>query len=155
MATYSNYLIHKILLEAGMPPSVIQFVPGSPPEVVRQCIDHKEFGGLHFTGSTQVFRGLYKRIAGNLEVYGGYPRIVGETGECDEIRQELIVLFRREKLPSVSPDCRYPVRRDSSYPSGFRIFRSASPLDSLAVLIQLRPKMLCPIPSIRPCINVE
>ena len=80
MATYSNYIVHKILLEAGLPPSVVQFVPGSPPEVVGQCIDHPNFAGLHFTGSTQVFRGLWKRIAGNLDVYGGYPRIVGETG---------------------------------------------------------------------------
>jgi 1-pyrroline-5-carboxylate dehydrogenase len=81
MATYSNYIVHKILLEAGLPPSVIQFVPGNPVEVVGQCIDHKKFAGLHFTGSTMVFRELWKKIAGNLDIYGGYPRIVGETGE--------------------------------------------------------------------------
>jgi 1-pyrroline-5-carboxylate dehydrogenase len=81
MATYSNYIIHKIFLEAGVPPSVIQFVPGSPAEVVGQCIEHPKFGGLHFTGSTQVFRGLWKSIGNNLDKYGGYPRIVGETGE--------------------------------------------------------------------------
>ncbi|KAK8861363.1 1-pyrroline-5-carboxylate dehydrogenase [Kwoniella newhampshirensis] len=80
MATYANYITHKIFLEAGMPPSVIQFVPGNPPEVVKQCIDHKDFSGLHFTGSTHVFRQLWKNIAGNLDVYRGYPRIVGETG---------------------------------------------------------------------------
>lgn len=80
MATYSNYLIHKILLEAGLPPSVIQFVPGNPPEVVQQCIDHREFGGLHFTGSTQVFKGLWSKIGQNLDKYRGYPRVVGETG---------------------------------------------------------------------------
>ncbi|TYJ58798.1 1-pyrroline-5-carboxylate dehydrogenase [Cryptococcus floricola] len=80
MATYSNYIVHKIFLEAGLPPSVIQFVPGSPPEVVKQCIDHKDFGGLHFTGSTQIFRKLWKDIAQNLDLYKGYPRIVGETG---------------------------------------------------------------------------
>ncbi|WVQ83587.1 1-pyrroline-5-carboxylate dehydrogenase [Cryptococcus sp. DSM 104549] len=80
MATYSNYLVHKIFLEAGLPPSVIQFVPGNPPEVVKQCIDHKQFGGLHFTGSTQIFRKLWKDIAANLDIYRGYPRIVGETG---------------------------------------------------------------------------
>jgi len=80
MATYSNYLIHKILLEAGLPPSVIQFVPGNPPEVVQQCIDHREFGGLHFTGSTQVFKGLWGKIGANLDKYRGYPRVVGETG---------------------------------------------------------------------------
>lgn len=81
MATYSNYLIHKILLEAGLPPSVIQFVPGNPPEVVQQCIDHREFGGLHFTGSTQVFKGLWGKIGANLDKYRGYPRVVGETGK--------------------------------------------------------------------------
>ena len=80
MATYSNYLVYKILIEAGLPPGVLQFVPGSPPEVVKRCIDHRKFGGLHFTGSTKVFRSLWKDIANNLELYGGYPRIVGETG---------------------------------------------------------------------------
>ena len=81
MATYSNYLIHKILLEAGLPPSVIQFVPGNPPEVVQQCIDHRDFAGLHFTGSTQVFKGLWGKIGQNLDKYRGYPRVVGETGQ--------------------------------------------------------------------------
>lgn len=80
MATYASYLIYKILTEAGLPEGVIQFVPGSPPEIVKQCIEHKEFGGLHFTGSTQVFRQLWKNIALNLDNYRGYPRIVGETG---------------------------------------------------------------------------
>ncbi|KAL7419796.1 1-pyrroline-5-carboxylate dehydrogenase [Cryptotrichosporon argae] len=79
-ATYSNYLVHKILLEAGLPPSVIQFVPGSPPDVVKQCIDHREFASLHFTGSTHIFRKLWKDISSNLDIYCGYPRIVGETG---------------------------------------------------------------------------
>lgn len=63
-----------------MPAGVIQFVPGSPPDIVKQCIDHKDFAGLHFTGSTHVFRKLWKDIANNLDKYRGYPRIVGETG---------------------------------------------------------------------------
>jgi 1-pyrroline-5-carboxylate dehydrogenase len=79
-ATYSNYLVHKIFLEAGLPPSVIQFVPGSPAEVVKQCIDHKAFASLHFTGSTHIFRKLWKDITNNMDIYRGYPRIVGETG---------------------------------------------------------------------------
>lgn len=90
MSTYSSYIVHKILLEAGLPPSVVQFVPGNPPEVVKQCIDHKAFAGLHFTGSTQIFRSLWKSIANNLDIYKGYPRIVGETGElldCTSGRQ--------------------------------------------------------------------
>ena len=81
MGTYSSYIVHKIFLEAGLPPSVCQFIPGSPAEIVGQCIDHKDFAALHFTGSTQVFKGLWKKIANNLDLYKGYPRIVGETGK--------------------------------------------------------------------------
>ncbi|BEI82527.1 hypothetical protein CcaverHIS002_0303950 [Cutaneotrichosporon cavernicola] len=79
-ANYSSYLLYKILVEAGLPDGVIQFVPGSPPDIVKQCIDHKEFAGLHFTGSTHVFRKLWKDIANNIDLYRSYPRIVGETG---------------------------------------------------------------------------
>jgi len=79
-ATYANYLTYRIFLEAGLPPGVVQFVPGSPPDVVKQCIDHPDFAGLHFTGSTHVFRKLWKDIAANIDVYKSYPRIVGETG---------------------------------------------------------------------------
>lgn len=80
MATYSNYLVYKILEEAGVPAGVIQFVPGPPAEVVGQCITHKDFSALHFTGSTAVFKGLWKSIASNIDIYRSYPRIVGETG---------------------------------------------------------------------------
>ncbi|EJD01657.1 delta-1-pyrroline-5-carboxylate dehydrogenase [Fomitiporia mediterranea MF3/22] len=80
MATYANYLTYQILVEAGLPPGVIQFTPGPPPEVVKQCISHRDFAALHFTGSTHVFRSLWKDIAANLDKYRGYPRIVGETG---------------------------------------------------------------------------
>jgi len=79
-ATYSNYIVHQILTEAGVPPGVIQFVPGPPPEVVAQAIAHREFAGLHFTGSTFVFKKLWKDIASNIDKYRNYPRIVGETG---------------------------------------------------------------------------
>ncbi|EIN11051.1 delta-1-pyrroline-5-carboxylate dehydrogenase [Punctularia strigosozonata HHB-11173 SS5] len=80
MATYANYITHQILTEAGVPPGVIQFVPGPAEEVVGQCIDNPSFAGLHFTGSTFVFKKLWKDIAQNLDKYKGYPRIVGETG---------------------------------------------------------------------------
>ena len=79
-ATLSSYIVYQILTEAGVPPGVIQFVPGPPPEIVGQAIAHKSFAALHFTGSTFVFRKLWKDIANNLEKYKGYPRIVGETG---------------------------------------------------------------------------
>ena len=80
MGTYSSYLVHKILLEAGVPAGVIQFVPGPPADVVAQAINRREFAALHFTGSTFVFRELWKKIANNLDKYVSYPRIVGETG---------------------------------------------------------------------------
>ncbi|KAG8718998.1 1-pyrroline-5-carboxylate dehydrogenase [Ceratobasidium sp. 395] len=79
-ATYSNYIIHKIFTEAGVPPGVIQFVPGPPADVVQQAIAHPEFAALHFTGSTHVFKQLWKDVASNMDKYRGYPRIVGETG---------------------------------------------------------------------------
>jgi len=63
-----------------VPPGVIQFVPGPPPEIVAQVIAHREFSALHFTGSTFVFKKLWKDIAANVDKYKSYPRIVGETG---------------------------------------------------------------------------
>ena len=101
-ATYSNYIIHQIFAEAGMPAGVIQFVPGPPPEVVAQAISHPSFAGLHFTGSTFIFKKLWKDIAANLDIYKGYPRIVGETGgknfhvihESAEIRNAVIQSVR-------------------------------------------------------------
>lgn len=81
-ATYSNYLIHKVLLEAGLPPSVIQFVPGDPEVVVKESLAHRDFASLHFTGSTSVFRQLWKQIGDGVGEgrYRNYPRVVGETG---------------------------------------------------------------------------
>lgn len=80
MATYSNYLVFKILEEAGLPAGVIQFCPGPAEEVVSTAIAHRDFAALHFTGSTAIFRHLWKQIGNNLDKYRGYPRIVGETG---------------------------------------------------------------------------
>lgn len=81
-ATYSNYLVRNILIEAGVPENVIQFVPGDAPMITKTVLAHKDFAGLHFTGSTAVFKSLWKQIADNLanNVYRSYPKIVGETG---------------------------------------------------------------------------
>jgi len=84
-AVYSNYLIMKVLEEAGLPAGVINFIPGDPVEVTDALIDHQDFAGLHYTGSTEVFQMLWKRIADNLPKYRSYPRIVGETGGKDFI----------------------------------------------------------------------
>ena len=81
-AIASNYLVHQIFMEAGMPPGVIQFVPGDAEEVTNAVLSRKEFGALHYTGSTAVFRKLYARIGQGLAdgKYKTYPRIVGESG---------------------------------------------------------------------------
>lgn len=81
-AIASNYLIHKILLEAGLPEGVIQFVPGDAEMVTKIVLDHKDFAALHYTGSTQVFRSLWKKVGDNVAdgKYKTYPRMVGETG---------------------------------------------------------------------------
>lgn len=81
-AIASNYLVHQILLEAGLPHGVIQFVPGDPIEVTDAVLSHPEFAALHYTGSTAVFRKLYGQIGQGIAEarYKGYPRTVGETG---------------------------------------------------------------------------
>ncbi|CAJ2512998.1 Uu.00g011170.m01.CDS01 [Anthostomella pinea] len=81
-AIASNWLLYQILLEAGLPKNVIQFVPGDPEEVTKVVLAHRQFAALHYTGSTAVFRKLYGQIGqGTAEGrYQGYPRIVGETG---------------------------------------------------------------------------
>lgn len=67
-------------MEAGLPPGVIQFVPGPPAEITDICIGHNMFAGLHFTGSSQVFSQIWKKIGNSLDQFRSYPRIVGETG---------------------------------------------------------------------------
>ena len=81
-AVASNWLIYCILMEAGLPPNVIQFVPGDAELVTKAVLAHPRFASLHYTGSTAVFRSLYGRIAEGVATgrYKGYPRIVGETG---------------------------------------------------------------------------
>jgi 1-pyrroline-5-carboxylate dehydrogenase len=84
-AVYANWVIMKIFREAGLPDGVINFVPGDPAEVTDVVIEHPDFAGLHYTGSTEVFRMLWQRIGDNLAKYRNYPRIVGETGGKDFI----------------------------------------------------------------------
>jgi len=79
------HYIMDILEEAGLPPGVINFVPGSGAEVGDPAIDSPHLAGVHFTGSTGTFHGMWKRIGGNIERYRSYPRIVGETGGKDFI----------------------------------------------------------------------
>src|SRR5262245_35698399 len=78
-ATLSAWYTFQILEEAGLPPGVINFVPGPGPVVASRILAHRELSAIHFTGSTGVFRSLWKGVAANLESYRDYPRLVGET----------------------------------------------------------------------------
>ena len=81
MAVHSGYLIAKIFQEAGLPNGVIQFLPTlDAPSMCKTVFAHRELASLHFTGSTHVFKQLWKEIGNNVDKYRSYPRIVGETG---------------------------------------------------------------------------
>lgn len=71
--------------EAGLPDGVINVIYGDPVMISNEVLSHADFSGLHFTGSTHVFKSLWKQIGNNIETYKSYPRIVGETGGKDFI----------------------------------------------------------------------
>ena len=109
---YSNYVIMQLMMEAGLPPGVINFLPGSGVEISDLALANPDFAGLHFTGSTATFQGLWQRIAGALPGLRSYPRIVGETGgkdfvvahpECDE--QGLLVALLRGSFEFQGQKC--------------------------------------------------
>ena len=84
-AVLSGYYTLKLLEEAGMPPGVINFIPGDARDISNQLLDSSELAGVHFTGSTEVFNGMWKKIGENIGRYRSYPRLVGETGGKDFI----------------------------------------------------------------------
>ena len=82
---YTAKITMDIFKEAGLPEGVINLVSGDPEMISEIALEHSEFSGLHFTGSTSVFRDLWKKIGNNISLYRDYPRIVGETGGKDFI----------------------------------------------------------------------
>ena len=82
---YAAHVIMEILKEAGLPDGVINLVYVSGPDAGEVIFNHRDFGGIHFTGSTGVFQGMWKTIGNNIHKYRSYPRIVGETGGKDYI----------------------------------------------------------------------
>jgi 1-pyrroline-5-carboxylate dehydrogenase len=84
-AVYSSYLIAKLLEEAGLPPGVINFLPGNAAEVTEALLSRPELAGIHFTGSTGVFQSLWRTVGERIARYDTYPRLVGETGGKDFI----------------------------------------------------------------------
>jgi 1-pyrroline-5-carboxylate dehydrogenase len=84
-AMLSGYYVMKLLEAAGLPPGVINFVPGDAIMISDILLSHRELAGVHFTGSTGVFNSMWKTIGANMNRYRSYPRIVGETGGKDFI----------------------------------------------------------------------
>lgn len=82
-AVYSNYLFMKILHEAGLPDGVINFIPASGAQIGDYVLASRNLAGIHFTGSTEVFRNMWSKVGENIGNYKTYPRIVGETGGKD------------------------------------------------------------------------
>jgi 1-pyrroline-5-carboxylate dehydrogenase len=84
-AMLSNYYLMRLFEAAGMPPGVVNFVPGDAVQISNVLLDHPELAGIHFTGSTGVFNSMWQKVGENLGKYRGYPRLVGETGGKDFI----------------------------------------------------------------------
>jgi 1-pyrroline-5-carboxylate dehydrogenase len=84
-AMLSGYYVMKLLEAAGLPPGVVNFVPGDAASISDVLLSNRELAGVHFTGSTSVFNSMWKTIGANMSRYRTYPRIVGETGGKDFI----------------------------------------------------------------------
>ena len=84
-AMLSGYYVMRLLEAAGLPPGVINFLPGDAAMISDTLLSHRDLGGVHFTGSTGVFNSMWKTIGANMNRYRSYPRIVGETGGKDFI----------------------------------------------------------------------
>jgi 1-pyrroline-5-carboxylate dehydrogenase len=84
-AMLSGYYTLKVLEAAGLPPGVINFLPGDPQEITNLLLDSPDLAGVHFTGSTAVFNSMWKKVGENVGRYRSYPRLVGETGGKDFI----------------------------------------------------------------------
>ncbi len=80
---YSAHVLMEVFREAGVPDGVINLVFASGPVMGGVILNHPDFAGIHFTGSTEVFQGIWKTIGNNIHKYKTYPRLVGETGGKD------------------------------------------------------------------------
>jgi 1-pyrroline-5-carboxylate dehydrogenase len=111
-SVHSNYVLMQLMMAAGLPPGVINFLPSSGQELTDVALANPDFAGVHFTGSTAVFQGLWQRIGQALPNLRSYPRIVGETGgkdfvvahpDCD--RQGLLVALLRGSFEYQGQKC--------------------------------------------------
>jgi 1-pyrroline-5-carboxylate dehydrogenase len=84
-AMFSAHCLMQLLEDAGLPPGVINFVPGDAAAISNELLTHRDLAGVHFTGSTSVFHSMWKTIGASIDGYRSYPRVVGETGGKDFI----------------------------------------------------------------------
>ena len=84
-AMLSAHYVMRVLMEAGLPPGVINFIPGSAGMITDTVLASPDLAGIHFTGSTEVFQSMWKTVGANIAKYKSYPRLVGETGGKDFI----------------------------------------------------------------------
>ena len=82
-AVLSNYYFMELLMDAGLPAGVVNFVPSSGADVGKYVLSHPSLAGFHFTGSTAVFQGVWEQVGRDIRKYASYPRLVGETGGKD------------------------------------------------------------------------
>jgi 1-pyrroline-5-carboxylate dehydrogenase len=116
-AMLSAYYIMRLLEAAGLPPGVINFVPGDAVQISNQLLASRDLAGIHFTGSTAVFNGMWKKVGEDASRYRSYPRLVGETGGKDFILahasadvQELSVAIARGGFEYQGQKCSAPSR---------------------------------------------
>ncbi len=109
---HSNYVLMQLMMEAGLPAGVINFLPGSGASITEVALSNPDFAGLHFTGPTATFQGLWQEISKALPSLRSYPRIVGETGGKDFIvahpdcnRQGLLVALLRGSFEYQGQKC--------------------------------------------------
>ena len=111
-AMLSAYYVLRLLEKAGLPPGVINFVPGDAAQISQIVLDSPDLSGIHFTGSTAVFNSMWRTVGENVGKYRSYPRVVGETGGKDFIiahpsadPQELAVAIARGSFEYQGQKC--------------------------------------------------
>jgi len=77
---FTGYYLMRLLEAAGLPPGVVNFVPARGSTISEVALNHRDLAGIHFTGSTGVFQSMWRNVGANIDNYGSYPRVVGETG---------------------------------------------------------------------------
>ncbi|XP_009584945.1 PREDICTED: delta-1-pyrroline-5-carboxylate dehydrogenase, mitochondrial, partial [Fulmarus glacialis] len=103
-ALLSSYAVYKILLEAGLPPNVVQFVPADGPVFGDTVTSSEHFCGLNFTGSVPTFKRLWKQVSENLDRYRNFPRLAGADSLWPQIKEKLLEEHGKIKVGDPAQD---------------------------------------------------